>query len=294
MNLSRSFATIVFAICFNVAFAQKENIFLGTLLVDGGASYSYRLQFTDSAGAIKGYSITDVNGPNHTKTAIRGSISPSNKEIRFKETGLLMTKSKIGKDSFCYVSARLKLANLKGTKILRGKFTGHLKDGTECAKGNIILADKNDVLDKLMQIGPQGDSIAELIKREDNSIEKNDLPIAQTEKNFSLSPGTQKELVVNGREIKIELWDNGKIDGDIVTISMNNEIILDHYLLNSEIKRLNIQLLGTTNTITITANNEGSEPPNTARMKLVDGNNEWLIDASSSINKPSFIILKSK
>ncbi len=73
-------------------------------------------------------------------------------------------------------------------------------------------------------------------------------------------------IVVNDRKIKLQLYDNGIVDGDSVTIFYNNKILLRHQRLSE--KPIDIDLVLDENTnlhsILLFAENLGSIPPNTA------------------------------
>src|SRR5690606_29621194 len=108
---------------------------------------TYRLEFVDSANVITGFSITDLNGPHQTKTEIKGTINVKKKQVYFRETRILDTKSKEPVDSMCYVTATLSIKEKGKTRILTGKFKGIRKDRRIiCGEGSALLFSKEDVL----------------------------------------------------------------------------------------------------------------------------------------------------
>ncbi len=68
--------------------------------------------------------------------------------------------------------------------------------------------------------------------------------------------------------IRIELYDNGEIDGDSVSLYLNNELVLQHLRLEAQAKVLLIPIDKSlpTNTLVLFAENLGKLPPNTALM----------------------------
>jgi hypothetical protein len=73
-------------------------------------------------------------------------------------------------------------------------------------------------------------------------------------------------IIVNDRKIKLELYDNGTIDGDSVSIFYNGKLIASHQKLSTNPITINLTLDENTNThsIVMFAENLGSIPPNTA------------------------------
>lgn len=269
----------------------QEYVLVGSLTVNGAGSYTYKLQFKDSAGVIKGYSITDIGGVNQTKSAITGTINESKKELVFKEVNISNTKSSVARDSFCFVHARLKLAGMKKGKALKGSFTGYRPGGkTQCAKGSIVLYSATDVLDKLMKQNPAADSILKPIKQR---LMARDTTHANANVT-SINSGSSFETTYTTQTATLELWDDQHIDGDIVSVLHNGQTILAKHSLTAAPKTLNIRLTGQTDTIALVAISEGDEPSNTAMLKLTTGSSIHYLKASSKLNTPTYIILKPK
>ena len=134
--MNRVIVVALLLLCSVSATAQVSGIvFIGSLSLKGtDQHYPYKLQFTDSAGIIKGYSLTDIGGANETKSAVEGTINKSNKEISFDELNIVSTKSSSPKEDFCFIHAHLRVITVKGTKMLKGHFEGTNYDGkTSCA-----------------------------------------------------------------------------------------------------------------------------------------------------------------
>lgn len=281
-------SVIFFLLFAQVSYGQLSGvIFVGSVTLKGtDEHYPYKIQFTDSNGVIKGYSLTDIGGANETKSAIRGTINKSNKEIIFDELNIVSTKSKSPKEDFCFIHAKLRVSTIKGAKILKGHFTGTGYDHkTTCADGSIMLFSAADVIDKLMGMVAKTDTTKnKVVPTKDDKA---------PDQVFKISPGSNMEIVSDGTAI-LDIWDNAKIDGDIVSIEHNGKNILDHYMIKGDMKELTVKMEQTIDTITIIAISEGAEPPNTARVKVTSGNATYYIDASSTISQPVRIILKRK
>ncbi|MEP3210223.1 MAG: hypothetical protein ABJN95_13570 [Maribacter sp.] len=81
-----------------------------------------------------------------------------------------------------------------------------------------------------------------------------------------------KELNVNGTDIRINLWDHGRKDGDIVSIYLNGEAIVSKYLLEYTKRVFEVKLdPSKPNDLFLYAHNLGQFPPNTVSIEITDG-----------------------
>ena len=268
--------------------AQDKYTLVGSIDAGKTARYSYKLQFTDENGSIKGYSLTDIQGPNQTKTAITGTINRSKKELSFRETHIMSTKSASPADSFCFIRAKVKLGGMQKGKVLKGTFTGYKANGTTaCAKGTIVLYSASDLLNKLMDIAPGSDTIVQSLRTKLDSIKRAPARIIE------LPPGQSFTLEHSTTGALLEVWDDKHIDGDIISVSHNGKPVLSNYTLSGIKKSLTLPL-SRNDTITVVAITEGSEPSNTARMNLRVGTDLYPFNAGTTLKEPVYIILRHK
>ena len=70
--------------------------------------------------------------------------------------------------------------------------------------------------------------------------------------------------------VRVALYDNGEIDGDSVSLYLNNELLLQHYRLTAEAKVLLVPIDRNipVNRLVLFAENLGTLPPNTALMEV--------------------------
>jgi hypothetical protein len=76
--------------------------------------------------------------------------------------------------------------------------------------------------------------------------------------------------VLGTDSVKVELYDNGEIDGDSVSLYFNGELVLQHLRLTAEPKTLMIPIDKSLsqNKLVLFAENLGKLPPNTALMEV--------------------------
>lgn len=81
-----------------------------------------------------------------------------------------------------------------------------------------------------------------------------------------------ESLTVNDSKIRINIWDNNRVDGDIISLNLNGEWILQDYQLTNELKTLEINLPEEVNELILFAENMGTIPPNTAAISVSSQN----------------------
>lgn len=93
-----------------------------------------------------------------------------------------------------------------------------------------------------------------------------------------------KTIAVVQDSVTVLLYDNGIIDGDSITLLLDEQVLLTHRLLTSNPLRLTIPVSRNKerHELTMYAENLGSIPPNTAYMVILDGAVKYEIYISSS------------
>jgi hypothetical protein len=105
-----------------------------------------------------------------------------------------------------------------------------------------------------------------------------------------------KEFSVESDSVRLSFYDNGDIDGDSISVFVNNQVILTHQELASKAFNIYLHLDSTrdVNEISMFAENLGKIPPNTALMVLTDGKNRYEVFMSSSLTENATIRVKRK
>ncbi|HVZ24633.1 MAG TPA: hypothetical protein VG842_01175, partial [Sediminibacterium sp.] len=105
-----------------------------------------------------------------------------------------------------------------------------------------------------------------------------------------------KDLEVVHDSLRLELYDNGEIDYDSVSLFLNDRPVLPKSMLTHRAIRLTIHLdtTITDNELSMFAENLGLIPPNTAAMILYDGNIRHEIILTSDLNKTATIRIRRK
>jgi hypothetical protein len=105
----------------------------------------------------------------------------------------------------------------------------------------------------------------------------------------------EKELPViksDRRRVCLEIYDNGEVDNDTVTVSLNGEYILSNYRLTKYHKKIWVDLYKGENRIVFMANNEGKNPPNTAHCTVIMGSTRRILTVASDLETNSVLIIE--
>ncbi|HVS95895.1 MAG TPA: hypothetical protein VHE54_05390 [Puia sp.] len=105
-----------------------------------------------------------------------------------------------------------------------------------------------------------------------------------------------QEFDVESDSVRLSFYDNGEIDGDSISVFVNNELVLSHQELEAKAFNVYLRLDSTrdVNEISMFAENLGRIPPNTALMVVTDGKNRYEVFMSSSLTENATIRLRRK
>jgi archaellum component FlaF (FlaF/FlaG flagellin family) len=127
--------------------------------------------------------------------------------------------------------------------------------------------------------------------------EKKIIPVAViTEKAFNnRKKDYTKTIDVENSTIQLEVYDNGTIDYDSVSLLLNGKLILPKTMLTHHSVKLTIQLDESLeyNELGMFAENLGLIPPNTAALIIRDGKKKYEVILNSDFNKNAIIQLKT-
>ena len=272
--------------------SQENKIFdyelVGALVLDSNQLISYKIEFNSyKNGFIEGYSYTDLSGENETKSYIRGYYNTKNKNIQFKESDILYTKSKFLPEEFCFVSFNGQFKEVSKKKQLDGSFVGIYDDKDTCATGQIKLVSTKFLEKNIKKIYKKVKKIKKI-----DSIVKEEIKPENYLKKFSetkINSGEKVSVFVYTNKMKMEIWDYGIEDGDVITISNNNVVLLENYIVKRKKKSIIVNLSDAENLIKITTINSGKLKTNTTKLKLYDFRRQYEVIADLDEGKEATI-----
>ncbi|MBL0883990.1 MAG: hypothetical protein IBJ16_11715 [Chitinophagaceae bacterium] len=128
-------------------------------------------------------------------------------------------------------------------------------------------------------------------------IERKELSPTMIEPRFlKREKSVLKVIDVNETSLQIELYDNGTIDHDTVSIYLNDQLLFKDIPLTQSAFRRTILLDSTieVNEISMYAENLGTIPPNTAIMIINEGKKRHELILTSDLNRTATIRLRRK
>ncbi|MFC4232094.1 hypothetical protein ACFOW1_09335 [Parasediminibacterium paludis] len=105
-----------------------------------------------------------------------------------------------------------------------------------------------------------------------------------------------QELDIESSSVRIELYDNGEIDYDSVSLYLNDKLVLGSTMLKHSAITITLPLSDSLeyNELSMFADNLGLIPPNTAALILYDGKIRHEIMMTSDLNRNATIKLRRK
>lgn len=102
-----------------------------------------------------------------------------------------------------------------------------------------------------------------------------------------------QQIKTPATELIIELYDNGEIDGDTVSIYHNNELIVNHAGISAKpvTVKIKVDKLQPHHELVMVADNLGSIPPNTSLMIITAGKKRYEIFISSTEQKNAKVVI---
>jgi N-acetylmuramoyl-L-alanine amidase len=106
-----------------------------------------------------------------------------------------------------------------------------------------------------------------------------------------LTPAYEKRPVKDARliqvksnKVKVDLYDDGEIDNDIVSVYFNKQLVVDKKSLTANAHSFTLEVEpGKTNELVLFADNLGNIPPNTALMIITEGGDRHEIRLSADL-----------
>jgi hypothetical protein len=269
---------------FHTASGQTDSYTLkGTAKAKEGNTYQYQFTFSVHGSSLKGYSITRQVDGSEFKAKIKGHLNKKKHTLSFKETEPFDGMPKgASADSITTCLFEVALAyKLHGSKYeVKGIFTGKNNLGLFCEAGMMEFSTPDS---------PTSVFHEETVNKKPAATESQAKAEAGTE--LKITEGEDKVIAWHSDNCLLEVWDGGVVDGDKITVKLNDKVILDHYSLIKERKQIRLPIAAGTNTIAIIADDEGDAPPNTAQILLTDGHDEYKITAYNKAGKVARIVI---
>ena len=276
MRITLTFICIILS---GFVYSQNTFSYVGTLLLSDNTPISFSIELQEEDGVVNGYSLTNINTPDKTKSEISGLYFKKDKSFQLQETQILSTSSEAPLNTFCYINMNLSFKGKFGSKRLEGTFRGNFLDSTECENGKIILMEKKKIEKKINKIK----------KKVEKKYQKQYQDTSLVKKTQILKDGDDFTINWESKKLKFFIWDANKEDGDKITLIINGNIVLNDVKTKNKRKKIKYKLQEGENIIEIKATNLGTSPPNTSRIELIDKKIKYPIISQLELGKTAII-----
>jgi hypothetical protein len=103
-----------------------------------------------------------------------------------------------------------------------------------------------------------------------------------------------RSITVHTKEVVLNIYDDGAIDNDTISVYLDNRQVIDHAMLTDRplIVTLHLDDTNDYHELVLVADNEGTIPPNTSLMIVKAGDKEYKVNITSSLQKNASITFK--
>lgn len=173
---------------------------------------------------------------------------------------------------WCLKTASLSLNSTATTWTLNGHWEGYIPDPPTgpCAPGFLYIEK------------PKAEAIPQ-------TAASTPLPYEQK---TNRQVEVQRTLEVKNKQVKIKIWDNGIVDGDVLSLFLNGELLVKNYRVTRDKLTIPVTLDQPHNYIILHAINTGSISPNTVAVSVDDGTSEQMVILSSNLKTSGAIMVK--
>ena len=100
------------------------------------------------------------------------------------------------------------------------------------------------------------------------------------------------EIKVDTGNLLLDFYDNAEIDGDTISVSVDNQMVVSNQRLSAKPITVNIRIdfVRTEHEVIMIAENEGSIPPNTALLIVTAGDKRYRLFLSSDVDQKKVLV----
>jgi hypothetical protein len=307
-------ALLITAICLHYA-AQAQNL-TGIWVGNAGMSAPYvKLELVHVNDSLFGTAYDEGGG--FCKTNFAASFTVANQHFKGKALSFIdRTSNHVLTEYSLYYEKRGDAEYLIGTSRPRSTFAKILSFGMgspttlrkESSRPNNITIFMRENMARLATVKPPpADTVAAVkiipVPPKDTVVVKTPvkepvvLAVADSIKQIKekRSSPVIKTIETEADSVQLFLYDEGVVDGDIVTVFVNNAVVLSRFSLTDRPGELKVPVNKTQPTeIVLVAHNLGSIPPNTALVIIKAGTERYEIRAEFDLNANAKIVIKHR
>ena len=253
----------VLLFCITTSFSQNLE-YTGFVLADS-VYMDISLELFHKKDSVFGITTMNKNTPIESKSSVRGVFKNNSKRYLIQEVNVINSDSFDDSISFCLMEMTLK----KNKKKLSGTFVGNYKTGEICSSGLIEMGEITFINEKI------------------EKIEKKLNKLYAPTKIIDISENKVFNLRTTDKKITFIIWDQGKEDGDIISLYANKTALLKNHIVKKKKEKVVFNLKEGENNIILRSDDIGKYPPNTALIELRSKNST--LQFKYSLKKEEYI-----
>ncbi|MBK9016014.1 MAG: hypothetical protein IPM82_19200 [Saprospiraceae bacterium] len=243
--------------------------------------YGFYFEMNFEAGGTGTSQITsDGEGGNATHR-LRWTFDEAEQRLDFEETDIL--EESVPSWRWCMKSGSLFYQKEKNRRSLAGNWQGYIEGLTPktgaCAPGKLYV--EQPIFDQDETVAKAGEP-----------AKPAQVEIKAYETKTKRDVDVERVLEVKSKTVRIRVWDNGTVDGDVLSLFLNGEQIVKNYRVTRQKHETIVKLDKPTNFIILHALNVGSISPNTVAVSVDDGFQEQVVIISSNLDKSGAIMIR--
>ncbi len=239
---------------------------------DRDYGFFYELELPAAAGAGTSYIESEDNGGSATHQ-LTWTFDAQDSTFTLQESDIIRKTDPRWK--WCIKTATLRLRREGGRFVLAGNWSGYIEGFTpqtgRCASGTVYLEKP-------------------VITRTFREVEREQSQAYEASEHREVR--LQRVVEVQKPDIRIKVWDNGIVDGDIATLFLNGKRILNQYPVTKQKRSILVKLQANDNFLVLHADDLGDIPPNTVAVSVDDGVREQVIIMSSDLKSSGAILIR--
>lgn len=249
---------------------------------DRDYGFYFEMKF-DADGTGTSHIVSDGEGGNATHR-LRWNFDETAQRLDFEETDIM--EESVPSWRWCMKSGSIFYKKEKNRRSLTGSWKGFIEglssQNGSCAPGNLFVE---------QPIFDQNETITSTSGAAKSAPSK-PAEIGQYEKKSQRNVDVERVLEVKNKTVRIRVWDNGTVDGDVLSLFLNGEQILKNYRVTRQKHETIVKLDKPTNFIILHAINLGSISPNTVAVSVDDGVQEQVVIISSNLKTSGAIMIR--
>ncbi|MCX8020025.1 MAG: hypothetical protein N2747_05980 [Chitinophagaceae bacterium] len=236
---------------------------------------------------------------------VKGNYDPSTRQLYLYDIPIAYHASLSGMNVDCLMNLKANLIlSRKGTE-LNGKFIATTEYKNICPDLRFHFTFDADVSkkDSVLKAIAEFKETYQVWKPSatDTFVQAEVLPRKVINDDIEKEFATRKnevidELEVESDSLELAIYDNGEVDGDIISLFYNGNLLFFNQKLTHKAIRITLPLQPGReyNELSMFAENLGLIPPNTALILIKDGKNRYELRLSSNLEKNATIRIRKK